>query len=181
MQWSPWQAHIWSWHGVQSSPWQDGGAQWSPSQVGGLTSAPPSQPELAKPATAPETPQTFTGALIGAVIVLPEPRPTLPMPVTLPLLPGAAPDTFVVAPPWQLEFEKPSSASEMLHRLIGALIGAVIVLPDTPETLPMPVTLPLPAVADRTAASRCCAPRLGNPSSRSRRPPRTRRRRSPAR
>src|SRR5581483_6474341 len=105
---------------------------------------PPLQSELAKPPTAAETPHTLTGALIGAVIVLPEPRPRLPTPVTLPLLPGAPPDTVEVAPPWQPELLKPSSASDRLHRLTGALIGAVMVLPDTPERFPTPVTLPLP-------------------------------------
>ena len=46
---------------------------------------PPLQPEFAKPPTAPETPHTFTGALIGAVIVLPEPSEMLRLPVVLPL------------------------------------------------------------------------------------------------
>src|SRR3989440_1469519 len=145
VQWSPWQPGPQSsprQPGPQSSPWQPG-PQSSPVQAGGLTSAPPWQPELAKPPTAAETPHTLTGVLTGALTVLPEPRPTLPMPVTLPLWPGAPPDTLVVAPPWQPELPKPSSASDRLHRLTGALTGAVIVLPDAPETLPMPVTLPL--------------------------------------
>src|SRR5712691_8151216 len=49
--------------------------------------APPVHCELAAPPTAPDTPQTFTGALIGTETVLPEPTPTLPLPATLPLLP----------------------------------------------------------------------------------------------
>ena len=107
---------------------------------------PPLQCEFAKPPTAPETPQTFTGALIGAVTVLPEPVETLPLPVTLPswLLPPPPPDTVELDPPWQLEFEKPSTASETPHRLTGALTGAVTVFPDRIERLPLPVTLPLP-------------------------------------
>src|ERR1700730_17116285 len=91
----------------------------------------------------------FTGTLTGAVIVLPEPAETLWLPVTLPLpAPSPSPEGGMpivdLAPASQPEFAKPSTASEMPHKLTGALIGAVTVFPDSSETLPLPVTLPLP-------------------------------------
>jgi hypothetical protein len=48
----------------------------------------------------------------------------------------------VVAPPVQLELAKPSSPSEMLQTLTGALIGALTVLP-----------LPLPPAGSPTKAA----------------------------
>src|SRR5216684_1430443 len=135
----------WQDGGVQL-PWQDGGVQlpWQDGGVGGLINEPPWQPEFAKPRTASETPQTFTGALTGTEIVLPEPVETLPLPVTLPLSVVVPPATLVLAPPTQPEFAKPRSASETPQTFTGALTGAEIVLPEPVETLPLPVTLPLP-------------------------------------
>src|SRR6266516_5629997 len=69
---------------------------------------PPLQPEFAKPPTAPETPHTFTGALIGAVTVLPEPSEMLRLPVTLPLwLWSPTPATVEPDPPAQPASAKP--------------------------------------------------------------------------
>src|SRR5437763_9424355 len=86
VQWLPWQgggqlwSQHWSWQGggqwcshggqlwSQHCSWQDGWLQSWPMQ----DEEPPLQSELAKPPTAPETPQTFTGTLIGAVTVLPD-------------------------------------------------------------------------------------------------------------
>jgi len=112
---------------------------------------PPWQSEWARPATAPETPHTFTGTLTGAVTVLPEPTGMLPTPVTLPLwlpvppIPPWPPWEMVeVDPPWQPASETPATATAIPHRLTGALIGAVIVFPDSTGILSSPVTLPLP-------------------------------------
>jgi hypothetical protein len=105
---------------------------------------PPWQPEFEKPPTAPDTPHTFTGALIGAVTVLPEPSEMLRLPVVLPLwLSPPTPEMTELDPPSQPALEKPATASEMPHRLTGALIGAVIELPDRTEMFPFPVVLPL--------------------------------------
>src|SRR5690349_8400719 len=105
---------------------------------------PPLQPEFAKPPTAPETPHTFTGALIGAVIVLPEPSEMLRLPVVLPLwLSSPTLEMVELDPPAQPAFEKPATASEIPHRLTGALSGAVTELPDRIEMLPFPVVFPL--------------------------------------
>lgn len=105
---------------------------------------PPLQLALAKPAAATALPQTFTGALIGAVIVLPEPSEMLRLPVVLPLwlLPSTS-EMVELDPPSQPALEKPATASEIPHRLTGTLTGAVIELPDRTETLPFPVVLPL--------------------------------------
>src|SRR5436309_3508410 len=130
------------WHGggVQSC-WHGGGVQscWH----GVLQSLPmhevepPLQLALAKPPAAAALPHTFTGALIGAVTVLPEPTEMLRFPVTLPLwLWSPTPEMVELDPPSQPALEKPATASEIPHRLIGALIGAVIVLPDRTEMLP---------------------------------------------
>jgi hypothetical protein len=78
---------------------------------------PPLQLALAKPAAATASPQTFTGTLTGAVIVLPEPTGMLKLPVTLPLwLWPPTPEMVEAAPPAQPALEKPSRASEMPHR-----------------------------------------------------------------
>src|SRR5256885_1027103 len=92
--WSPWQDG----GGVQRSPSHDGGRQslsWQDGGVGGLINEPPWQAEFAKPSSASETPQMFTGALTGAEIVLPELVETLPSPVTLPLPGPDVPDGSV--------------------------------------------------------------------------------------
>ena len=93
---SPWQMHVWSPHGTQRSLWQLHTWSWTacsghPRRTAGCS---PGRRRGAALATgvgeaehADETLQTFTGTLTGALMVLPEPRPTLPMPVTLPLLP----------------------------------------------------------------------------------------------
>src|SRR6266516_4022869 len=143
MQWqlSPWHGlHRGPWHSWHCGPWQPGCLQsWPMQEV-----EPPLQLALAKPPAATALPQTFTGTLTGAVTVLPEPIGMLKLPVTLPLwLWPPTPEMVEVDPPTQPALEKPSSASEMPHRLIGALTGAVTELPERIGMLKLPVVLPL--------------------------------------
>src|SRR6266568_391754 len=143
MQWQllPWHGlHRGPWHSWHCGPWQPGWLQSLPMQE----VEPPLQLALAKPPAATALPQTFTGTLTGAVTVLPEPIGILKFPVTLPLwLWPPTPEMVELAPPTQPALEKPSSASEMPHRLIGALTGAVTVLPEPIGMLKLPVVLPL--------------------------------------
>ena len=89
-------------------------------------------------------PQRFTGALTGAVIVLPEPTGMLKLPVDVAVVAVAGhSETAELEPPLQPEFEKPATAPDTPHTFTGALIGAVIVLPEPSEILRLPVVLPL--------------------------------------
>src|SRR2546430_29252 len=143
MQWqlSPWHGlHRGPWHSWHCGPWQPGWLQSLPMQE----VEPPLQLALAKPPAATALPQTFTGALTGAVTVLPEPSEMLRLPVVLPLwLSSPTLEMVELDPPSQPAFEKPATASEIPHRLTGALSGAVTELPDRIEMLPFPVVFPL--------------------------------------
>jgi hypothetical protein len=98
-----------------------------------VTVAPPLQPATAEPSTATALPHTLIGALIGALIRLPpriEPLPLLVWDVV------EAPPPVTLAPPLQPASAEPSTATELPHTLIGALIGALIALPPAIEPLP---------------------------------------------
>jgi hypothetical protein len=67
--------------------------------------------------------------------------PPLPPP---PLPPDGSVETLLLDPPSQPELAKPTIPSDTPQRFTGRLIGASRVFPDSTETLPLPVTLPLP-------------------------------------
>lgn len=115
------------------------GVGWPP--PGGMITfenEPPWQPEFEKPAAAPDTPHTLTGALTGRFKVLPEPAemtPALPLPPPEP--PPLSITVLLAAPPPQPAFAPPSRDTAMPQTSTGKLTGAFTSLPDRTDSTPL--------------------------------------------